>query len=50
MTDPPAVRFMNAPDLAATPGYSHAAEVRGGRTVYLSGQIAVNIRPAETGA
>lgn len=44
MTDPPAVRFVNAPDLAATPGYSHAAEVRGGRTVYLSGQIAVNAR------
>lgn len=44
MTDPPPVRFVTAPDLAATPGYSHAAEVRGSGTVYLSGQIAVNAR------
>lgn len=44
MTDPPPVRFVTAPDLAATPGYSHAAKVRGSGTVYLSGQIAVNAR------
>ncbi|WP_322618529.1 RidA family protein [Deinococcus terrestris] len=30
------------PALGLTPGYSHLAEVRGGRTVYLSGQIAVD--------
>ncbi|MFC4425984.1 RidA family protein [Deinococcus navajonensis] len=44
MTEPvqPAVRFFTVPALGVTPGYSHGAEVRGGRTVYLSGQIAVD--------
>ncbi|MPY66009.1 RidA family protein [Deinococcus sp. SDU3-2] len=36
------LRFVQVPALGLTPGYSHLAEVRGGRTVYLSGQIAVD--------
>ena len=35
-------RLVSVPDLGKTPGYAHLAEVTGGRTVYLSGQIAVN--------
>ncbi len=43
MSDPsPQVRFVNVPALGRVPGYSHLAEVRGGRTIYLSGQIAVD--------
>ncbi|GBF04135.1 endoribonuclease L-PSP [Deinococcus aerius] len=43
MSDTPLrVRFVNVPALGQAPGYSHLAEVRGGRTVYLSGQIAVD--------
>lgn len=40
--DAPTVRFVNVPALGRAPGYSHLAEVRGGRTVYMSGQIALN--------
>ncbi len=36
------VRLINVPALGATPGYSHVAEVRRGRTVYVSGQISVD--------
>ena len=43
------VRFVNAPALGRTPGYSHVAEVRGGRTVYVSGQIAVDATGAIVG-
>lgn len=39
---PPQVRFVNVPALGQAPGYSHLAEVRSGRTVYISGQIAVD--------
>ncbi|BDP41126.1 enamine deaminase RidA [Deinococcus aetherius] len=43
MNDPsPQVRFVHVPALGRAPGYSHLAEVRGGRTVYVSGQIAVD--------
>lgn len=34
----PSVRFINR----AAAGYSHVAEVRGGRTLYLAGQIALD--------
>ncbi|GMA16770.1 RidA family protein [Deinococcus metallilatus] len=47
---PPNVRFVNVPTLGRAPGYSHLAEVRGGRTVYLSGQIAVDESGATVGA
>lgn len=50
MTDHPAVRFVNVPALGRAPGYSHLAEVRGGRTVYLSGQIAIDAQGQVVGA
>jgi enamine deaminase RidA (YjgF/YER057c/UK114 family) len=34
------VRFVNPPELAPPPGYSHVAEVSGGRLVYIAGQTA----------
>jgi enamine deaminase RidA (YjgF/YER057c/UK114 family) len=37
---PDTVRFVNPPGLAPPSGYSHVAEVRGGRLVYIAGQVA----------
>ena len=34
------VRFINPATLAPTRGYSHVAEVTGGRTIYIAGQVA----------
>ena len=34
-----AVRYLNPETLSAPPGYTHVVEVRGGRTVYISGQV-----------
>jgi len=34
------IRLSNPPSLSKPNGYSHVAEVTGGRTIYLSGQIA----------
>lgn len=42
MSKSPTVRFLHAPDLGRPAGYSHGAEVTGGRTVYVSGQIALD--------
>lgn len=51
MAGPPdRLRFVQVPALGPAPGYSHLAEVRGGRTVYLSGQIAVNAQGEVVGA
>ena len=36
------VRFINPPELAPPPGYSHVAEIRGGRLVYVAGQVATD--------
>src|SRR5260221_11453950 len=36
------VRYVNPPELAPPPGYSHVAEVRGGRLVYVAGQVATD--------
>ncbi len=36
------IRFINPPDLAKPPGYTHVVEVTGGRTVYIAGQIAAD--------
>ncbi len=41
-TQPANIRFSNPPTMATPRGYSHIAEVTGGRTVYISGQIALN--------
>jgi reactive intermediate/imine deaminase len=36
------IRFINPPSLPRPMGYSHVAEVLNGRTVYLSGQVALD--------
>jgi enamine deaminase RidA (YjgF/YER057c/UK114 family) len=40
--DSTSVRFLNPPTLSAPPGYSHVVETRGGRTVYIAGQVALD--------
>ena len=42
MTDRPAVTFVNPPELAPPPGYSQVVEVRGGRLIYVAGQVALD--------
>jgi enamine deaminase RidA (YjgF/YER057c/UK114 family) len=37
-----AARFLDPPTLHAPSGYSHVAETSGGRTIYLSGQVALS--------
>lgn len=41
MTSSTHARFINPPTLPAPPGYTQVVEVNGGRTVYISGQIAL---------
>ena len=41
-TAPQHVRIFNPPNMAQPRGYSHVAEVRAGRTVYIAGQIAID--------
>ncbi|MEW4369217.1 RidA family protein [Paenibacillus kandeliae] len=48
-TDPPVLSspvvpttFHQPSTLPAVPGYTHVVEVRGGRTLYISGQVALN--------
>lgn len=36
------ITFVNPPGLAQPPGYSHVVEIRGGRTVYIAGQTALD--------
>ena len=36
------INFINPPALSAPPGYSHVAEIRGGRIVYIAGQVALD--------
>lgn len=36
------IRFVNPPTLPHPFGYSHVAEVLGGKTIYLSGQVALD--------
>jgi reactive intermediate/imine deaminase len=36
------IRFLNPPDMPRPFGYSHIAEVSGGRTIYISGQVALD--------
>jgi enamine deaminase RidA (YjgF/YER057c/UK114 family) len=40
--DNPALRFLNPPTMPPAAGYSHIAEVTGGRLIFLSGQVAVD--------
>ena len=39
-TDETNIRFLNPPSLFPPPGFSHVAEVRGGRLVFIAGQVA----------
>ncbi len=39
---PPTVRYLSPPTLAPAAGYSHVAEAQGGRTVFVSGQVALD--------
>jgi reactive intermediate/imine deaminase len=43
-------RLSNPPALAKANGYSHIAEVTGGRTIYISGQIALDASGTLVGA
>jgi enamine deaminase RidA (YjgF/YER057c/UK114 family) len=36
------INFVNPTELAPPPGYSHVAEIRGGRLVYIAGQVALD--------
>ncbi len=38
----PTTRFLNPPTMPPAAGYSHVAEVRGGRLLFVSGQVAVD--------
>ncbi len=40
--DRPVVRFTNPASMPPAAGYSHVAEVTGGKTIYISGQIALD--------
>lgn len=36
------INFINPAELASPPGYSHVVEVRGGRLIYVAGQVALD--------
>ena len=42
MEHPNHIQFINPPTMFSPPGFTHVVEVTGGRTVYISGQIAVD--------
>ena len=43
MTDPPThIQFINPPSLFTPPGFTHVVDITGGRTVYISGQTALD--------
>ncbi len=46
----PRVRFQNPDALAPARGYTHVVDVTGGRTIYLSGQVALDKSGAVVGA
>ena len=41
-TNPTNTRFINPPTLATPPGYTHVVEITRGRTVFISGQVALD--------
>ena len=49
MTEP-VIRFSNPSALSKPNGYSHVAEVTGGKTIYISGQIALDASGTLIGA
>jgi reactive intermediate/imine deaminase len=42
MTSPDHIQFLSPATLAPAPGYSHAAKVTGGQTIYIAGQVALD--------
>jgi enamine deaminase RidA (YjgF/YER057c/UK114 family) len=44
------LRFLNPPTMPAVPGYSQLVEARGGRTIYVAGQVALDQTGALVGA
>jgi 2-iminobutanoate/2-iminopropanoate deaminase len=48
--EPRSVRFVNPPTLAPPPGYTHVVTTRGGRTVYIAGQVALDAEGNLVGA
>lgn len=34
------IQYLNPPELSAPAGYTHIVQVRGGRTIYIAGQVA----------
>jgi reactive intermediate/imine deaminase len=36
----PDIQYLNPPTLSAPTGYTHVVQVRGGRTIYIAGQVA----------
>ncbi len=49
-TGEPVVKHINPPSLHKPTGYTHVVEVTGGRTLYISGQIALDQTGAIVGA
>jgi enamine deaminase RidA (YjgF/YER057c/UK114 family) len=47
---PAVINFVNPPGIAKPPGYSHVAEVRGGRIIYFAGQVALDAQGKLVGA
>ena len=36
----PDIQYLNPPALSTPTGYTHVVQVRGGRTIYIAGQVA----------
>jgi enamine deaminase RidA (YjgF/YER057c/UK114 family) len=47
---PENLKFLNPPTLPSLPGYSQLVEARGGRTIYIAGQVALDQSGALVGA
>lgn len=50
MTPLARTRFINPPTLATPPGYTQVVEASGGRTIYISGQVALDAAGHVVGA
>jgi enamine deaminase RidA (YjgF/YER057c/UK114 family) len=47
---PNSLNFLNPSTMPALPGYSQVVEARGGRTIYIAGQVALDAQGALVGA
>jgi reactive intermediate/imine deaminase len=50
MTNAPEIRFHNPPTMPKSTGYTQVVEARGGRTIYISGQVALDTAGQLVGA